>query len=262
MKARERLSSEARRQAIIESVTGAFARNGLNGTTTRELAIAAGVSEALIYKHFPSKESLYAAMLDACLHGPAFAEFKRLLALEPSSSTLVMMVHFMISHYAQGGSADAGTAALNCFMARSLLEDGEFARLTHRRFASAWIAKFAACLQKAAEAGELRKTPVRAELCVWFIQHMAFSLMLHLRPEVPVIDYKVSSEALIEQATWFALLGIGLKRNAIKRHYDPRRFGYQRAESAASLLPRRLRSPQGAAGRAKRNGTRARRQES
>ena len=34
-----------------------------------ELAKAAGVSEALLYKHFPSKESLYAAMLDACVEG-------------------------------------------------------------------------------------------------------------------------------------------------------------------------------------------------
>src|SRR5918912_1039429 len=115
MKARARLSSGERRQAIIEAVTGAFAQNGFHGTTTRELARAAGVSEALIYKHFPSKESLYAAMLDGCLHGPALAEFNRLLALEPSSAALVMMVHFMISHYAQGHSADAGTAALNCF---------------------------------------------------------------------------------------------------------------------------------------------------
>jgi AcrR family transcriptional regulator len=232
MKARARLSSAARRRAIIESATGAFAQNGLNGTTTRALARAAGVSEALIYKHFPSKESLYAAMLDACLNEPTFAEFKRLLALEPSSSTLVMMVHFMISHYAQGRSADAGTAALNCFMARSLLEDGEFARLTHRRFARPWIAQFATCLQKAYEAGDLRKTPVRPELCVWFIQHMAFALMLHLRPAVPVIDYKVSSQALIQQATYFALLGVGFKRNAIKRHFNG-------GTKVAGLLPPR-----------------------
>lgn len=231
MKARERLSSVERRRAIIAAVTGAFAQNGYHGTTTRALASAAGVSEALIYKHFPSKESLYAAMLDACVKGPAFTEFKRLLALEPSSATLVRMVHFMIAHHVYGGAAHPGTAALNSFLARSLLEDGAFVRLTHRRFARAWIAKFEACLREAARRGELRKMPARPDLRVWFIHHMAFSLMLHLRPKVPVIDYKASTDALIEQAAWFALLGVGLTVAAIERHYGPGR--YRRATIAS-----------------------------
>ena len=42
-----RLSSEERRQAIVEAVKGVFAEKGFDGTTTRELASAAGVSEAL-----------------------------------------------------------------------------------------------------------------------------------------------------------------------------------------------------------------------
>ena len=65
----------ARRTHILDAAATVFAEKGFDGTTTRELAKAAGVSEALIYKHFPSKQSLYAAMLDACAKGPAFAEF-------------------------------------------------------------------------------------------------------------------------------------------------------------------------------------------
>ncbi|MCE9584993.1 MAG: TetR/AcrR family transcriptional regulator; helix-turn-helix transcriptional regulator [Planctomycetes bacterium] len=36
-----------------------FARRGFAGTTTRMLARAAGVSEALVFRHFPDKRSLY-----------------------------------------------------------------------------------------------------------------------------------------------------------------------------------------------------------
>ena len=97
-----RLSAEERRQAIADAVRGVFADKGFDGTTTRELAKAAGVSEALLYKHFPSKESLYAAMLDACVKGPTFAEFKRILTLDPSTSTLVFMVHFVVTRFVQG----------------------------------------------------------------------------------------------------------------------------------------------------------------
>ena len=221
MQGRPRLTSVKRRQAIVEAVRAVFAEKGFDGTTTRELAEAAGVSEALIYRHFPSKESLYAAMLDACAKGPAFAEFNRILALKPSTSTLVIMVHFTISHYAERHTADADKAAMNCLIARSLLEDGAFVRLTHKKFASAWIAKFDACLKEARRAGELRQTPVRRDLRVWFVHHLAFSLMLHLHPKVPAINYKASKEALIEQAAWFALLGVGLKEEAIKRYYSP-----------------------------------------
>ena len=99
MRKRMRLPSKERRQAIVTAVKGAFAAKGFDGTTTRELARAAGVSEALLYKHFPSKESLYGAMLDACAEGPVAAEWGRVLTLPPSTSTLVVLVHLLTAHF-------------------------------------------------------------------------------------------------------------------------------------------------------------------
>jgi AcrR family transcriptional regulator len=217
-----RLSAEARKEAIVEAVQDVFAQKGFDGTTTRELAKAAGVSEALLYKHFPSKESLYAAMLDGCAKGPTFAEASRILELEASTSTLVVMVHFMISHYVLGRPGDAHRAALNSLLVRSLLGDGEFVKLMHKKLASAWLRKFEACLQAAAKAGEMYEVPIRHDLCVWLVQHVAFSLMLHLQPKTPVVNYKVSREELVSQATWFGLLGIGLKEEAVRRYYSPK----------------------------------------
>jgi AcrR family transcriptional regulator len=217
-----RLTAEARREAIVEAVRDVFAEKGFDGTTTRELAKAAGVSEALLYKHFPSKESLYAAMLEGCSKGPTFAEATRILELEASTSTLVVMVHFMISHYVLGRPGDTYRAALNSLLVRSLLGDGEFVRLMHRKLAAAWLKKFDACLHAATKAGEMHEAPIRRNLCVWLVQHVAFSLMLHLQPKVPAIDYKVSKEELVSQATWFALLGIGVKQDAVRRYYHPK----------------------------------------
>jgi len=217
-----RLSAEARKEAIVEAVQDVFAEKGFDGTTTRELAKAAGVSEALLYKHFPSKESLYAAMLDACAKGPTFAEASRILELKSSTSTLVIMVHFMISHYVLGRAGDSYRAALNALLVRSLLGDGEFVRLMHKKLAAAWLKKFEACLNAAAKAREMNDVPIRRDLCVWFVQHVAFSLMLHLQPKVAAVDYKVSKEELVSQATWFALLGVGLKEEAARRYYSPK----------------------------------------
>ncbi|MGH7809247.1 MAG: TetR/AcrR family transcriptional regulator [Candidatus Binatia bacterium] len=217
-----RLTAEARKEAIVEAVQDIFAEKGFDGTTIKELAQVAGVSEALLYKHFPSKESLYAAMLDNCAKGPTFAEASRILELNASTSTLVVMVHFMMSHYVLGRAGDTHRAALNSLLVRSLLGDGELVRLMHKKLASAWLKKFEACLRAAAGAGEMHETPIRRDLGVWFVQHVAFSLMLHLRPPTPAIDYKVTREELVSQATWFALLGLGLKEDAARRYYSPK----------------------------------------
>ncbi|MGA7699839.1 MAG: helix-turn-helix domain-containing protein, partial [Thermoguttaceae bacterium] len=66
MRLAAKLSGQERRAAIIKAVQRVFVEKGFHGTTTRELAEAAGVSEALLFKHFPSKEALYAAIQVSC----------------------------------------------------------------------------------------------------------------------------------------------------------------------------------------------------
>jgi TetR/AcrR family transcriptional regulator len=60
---RVRVSGEERRRQIIEAATTLFSRKGFRGTTTREIARAVGVSEAMLFKHFATKEELYAAII-------------------------------------------------------------------------------------------------------------------------------------------------------------------------------------------------------
>jgi len=212
-----RLSSRERRQAIVEAVKGVFASKGFDGTTTRELAQAAEVSEALLYKHFPSKKSLYAATVGAYAADPMWLEYHRILEMEPSTSTLVVMVHFLISQVVESGSEQV--EAMGRMAARSLLEDGEFMRVAFREFNEAWVAKFEACLRAAEEAGELAETGQRRDLRAWFVHHLVLALMLYLNPRVSAINYQASRKTLVEQAARFALLGAGLKEKAIRRHY-------------------------------------------
>src|SRR6266851_2438360 len=96
IKSNPKMSSEERRAAIIKAVRQVFAEKGFHGTTTRALADAAGVSEALLFKHFPNKEALFSAMQLCCI-AQDHDKFERLFALEPSASTLVVMVHFVVS---------------------------------------------------------------------------------------------------------------------------------------------------------------------
>ena len=61
---RKRMKADQRRQEIIRAATEVFARNGFGGSTTREIAENAGISEAMIYSHFRNKEDLYTAIID------------------------------------------------------------------------------------------------------------------------------------------------------------------------------------------------------
>jgi AcrR family transcriptional regulator len=59
-----RIPAQDRRLQIMLVAKELFARQGFEGTTTREIAQRARVNEALIFRHFPSKEDLYWAIID------------------------------------------------------------------------------------------------------------------------------------------------------------------------------------------------------
>ena len=59
-----RLPARDRRLQIMEAAKELFARQGFEGTTTRQIAESARVNEAIIFRHFPSKEDLYWAIID------------------------------------------------------------------------------------------------------------------------------------------------------------------------------------------------------
>jgi AcrR family transcriptional regulator len=58
-----RPSNNGRQASLISEAAALFAAKGFKGTTTKEIAKAAGVSEALVFKYFPTKHALYAAIL-------------------------------------------------------------------------------------------------------------------------------------------------------------------------------------------------------
>jgi AcrR family transcriptional regulator len=61
---RKRLSGEQRRVALLDSALEVFARRGYHASSIDDIAREAGVSKALIYEHFTSKQDLYAELLE------------------------------------------------------------------------------------------------------------------------------------------------------------------------------------------------------
>ncbi len=77
----KRLKANERRASILAVAKVLFADKGYNGVAVDEIARRLGVSPAVLYQHFPSKEALYEAVLnqisaeresyiEAALNGP------------------------------------------------------------------------------------------------------------------------------------------------------------------------------------------------
>jgi AcrR family transcriptional regulator len=61
---RKRLTGEERRAAILDAALAVFAERGYHPSSIDDIARGGGVSKALIYEHFASKQDLYAELLE------------------------------------------------------------------------------------------------------------------------------------------------------------------------------------------------------
>ena len=59
-----RLSGPERKETILSAAQGLFADKGFHGVSIDEIARAVNVSPAILYRHFDSKQTLYAAVLE------------------------------------------------------------------------------------------------------------------------------------------------------------------------------------------------------
>lgn len=210
------MCGEDRRTAILKTARGVFVEKGFDRTTTRELAEAAGISEALLFKHFPNKEALYSAIQLSCRNEEGTRVIERVQSLEPSTSALVSLVCDLVSCIL-GRQPDEEKHAFLRLVLRSLMDEGEFARLGIQGGPSHWVRKIGECIEAARAAGDMVDGPLSSDLGGWCAYQMICGFMMHFLPADLVIDYGISREEQVEQVIWFCLRGIGLKDEAIRR---------------------------------------------
>ena len=216
-----RLSAQERRISILLAAIPLFAKNGFNGTTTKQIAAAARVSEALIYRHFPSKESIYMELKDFCCikKDEVTSQIER---LTPSTSTLVHAIYFLVSVIFIGEeNENLSHKDMHRLMANSYLEDGGFARLFIEENVQIWVPILSKCFDAAKAAGDVIEPWIDSRCSWWFAHHLAVALGFLNLPREPVIQYGVTRESLLDQAVRFCLRGMGLTDAAIKTHYNP-----------------------------------------
>lgn len=217
---RTRLDSEERRVAIVMAAQPLFARKGFAGTTTREIARAAGVSEALLFQHFPTKAALYQAIVaEGCKGDP---ELEIFLALQPSTATLVAMAVGMADHFLGGPSSESVEERdiKNRLICQSYLDDGEYGRLIFGWATEHIFPLFARSLEAAALAGDLRSKPASALNAFHFSVNVVAGIAYARLNGRDMAGYEGQDDALRLDATRFILRGFGLSDEAIERHIN------------------------------------------
>ena len=209
-----RLDGDERRKAIVTAAVPLFARKGFAGTTTKELAEKAGISEALLFRHFPSKKHLYDEILRLGCEGDP--ELERLTTLEPSTATLVYMIHFMVRYFLLGAGVDRAELDTRLrLVLHSFLEDGEYARELFDRIFERVHPLFAASIEAATAAGDVKSGSIASANRFWFGQHVAAMVAFVLLPGRPTVSYQGTPAGLVEEASWFILRGIGMREAAL-----------------------------------------------
>lgn len=219
------MTSDLRKQLILGAAKRCFARHGYTGTTTKSVAAAAAISEALLFKHFPSKAALYTEILaEECEADPALMD---LLEREPSTATLVELVGRMVEHFMHiADGSDQKEAQRLRLMVTSHLDDGEFARLLYAKFGKLVEPLFVSSLQRAVAAGDAAPCASDPMNLFWFAHHTLLTAALTRLPATPCLAYDRADD-LERQLCEFLLRGIGLNDAAIAAH-----LGHEQAPQA------------------------------
>ena len=148
-----RFSSADRREQILDIATGLFAQQGFQGTTTRQIADGSGVTEALIFRHFPSKEDLYWAVIERKINTAAPHERMR-ESLEGGGSDLEVLARVALDVL----DRRAKDQTLSRLLLFSALEKHELSARFFRNYIANYFEGLADFIRRGIAAGRFRRT--------------------------------------------------------------------------------------------------------
>lgn len=123
-----RMRGENRREQILDVAIRLFSQKGFRGTTTKEIALAAGVNEAIIFRHFTTKRDLYSAILDRKASSSVAVESEIEKAMARKDDRAVF--EHIAKHILDQTDQDDSFMRLICY---SALEGHELAEMFHHR---------------------------------------------------------------------------------------------------------------------------------
>jgi TetR/AcrR family transcriptional regulator len=197
-----RMPGEDRRRQLLRVAVESFARNGFSGTKTKDIAAAAGVSEAILFRHFASKEDLYHAILDekeATMGGGRwFEEMHELAERRDDRGLFQHVARQLIRSFRED-------AAFHRLLLYASLEGHLLADLFHERFGlpmGDFLRRYVTLRQKE---GAFRECDPGAAVMFVFGSIVHYALARHV---LGAKNFQSSDEAIAEQFVELILGGL------------------------------------------------------
>lgn len=192
---RTRLAAPERRAVIVAAAREVFMSDGYGGARTRVIAEQAGVTEAVLYRHFASKEELYGvAVLD-----PLAAGLDELLERSRAAVTAVTPVEERLAAL-QAEWLD-GMAALLPLLGVALFSDQETGRSCYRTLVAPFLDAMLATMSDAGLVNGGRDG--------WTVVRAAFGMNMLLVIDAANRRDRADSSALVAQLTDLYFFGLG-----------------------------------------------------
>lgn len=171
------MPSTDRRQQLIEVALDVFAQRGFAGATTKEIARAAGVTEAIVFRHFPTKQDLYRAVLNhatsECEMSNRMAGVDAAMARNDDAGVFAEIARLVLEGY----SVETRYQRTMLFAA---LEGHELGLEHYRGIAEPVAARWVGYIERRQREGAIRPCKPLALLCVVAGAAQQFGMMSYL----------------------------------------------------------------------------------
>jgi TetR/AcrR family transcriptional regulator len=190
------MTGEERRRQLIEVAIDLFSRRGFAGTTTKEIATAAGVTEAIIFRHFATKEDFYKAILDHKCGTDGtkdwLAETQAFMDQNDDEGLFRFLISTILQFYRDEPQFER-------LLIHAALEGHELAIMHHNQMASSIGVHFKAYIARRQSEGAIR--PCEPAMVLFALagisQFYALQKYIHQRTELKMPDEQVVESFLL-----------------------------------------------------------------
>lgn len=227
-KTQVRMSSGERRQMIIFEAGNLFAKKGFHGVTTKEIAKACGVSEPILYQHFKTKEELYSELHSLCKGATTLAK-RALNPRDNSTETLCFFAYLLVSIISLckiPGTAKPSEDAANLvrLTGYSFLEDGRFLKVVIRDCIGSLFENWRSYYKAALHHRDLHFSSVDDRDLWVAYELMVGTAVFQLTGPQTLPELHKDEKDYLERVSLFILRGLGVKENALKKNFKPKKW--------------------------------------
>lgn len=210
---RKRIPATERKGLILEAARKVFAESGYEGAKTQRIAAVAKISEALVYRHYPSKEALYRAVLRQLIREQD-ANYQKMYLPEATTAGLIQSIRNYVE-LSLSDNVGRMQEGLRMLLA-SLAGEGGYASLVYRRAQRKMQHQIEEAVDAARASGDMHDRGISIRNLALFQEHLG--TMLTMVSALPNKDELYDRERLVEDAILFCCRGVGLTEEAISRH--------------------------------------------